>query len=124
MQALTRYQLRAQSEFWLSGTGAGARPDNGDSCPEVDSECRARFRPRLFMTLRAVIWRTVGAAARIDFSYPGAQHLLCLRLIDMRADQRPERKGDLLVFLLATVGAIFREVFPLDHVGNSFLSAP
>jgi hypothetical protein len=58
---------------------------------------------------------------RVDFSYPGAQHLLCLRLIDMRADQRPERKGGLLLFLLATVGVIFGRVFLFDHIGKQLL---
>jgi hypothetical protein len=58
---------------------------------------------------------------RIDFSYPGAQHLLCLRLMDMRADQRPERKGGLLVFILATVGV--PKYFFSTTSANSFLSA-
>jgi hypothetical protein len=41
--------------------------------------------------------------------------------MDMRADQRPERKGGLLVFILATVGV--PKYFFSTTSANSFLSA-
>jgi hypothetical protein len=55
---------------------------------------------------------------RIDFSYPGAQHLLCLRLVDMRADQRPNAKA---ACSYSPSQPRRPQVFLFDHIGKQLL---